>query len=228
VTTPGREETHFPGFDVTGQEGTWDPVTTRIVLGRLRPKAPGRFFTAQEEPAVRRLLDRLLAQDDEPRIPVFELVDERLAERSGDGFRHAHMPEDREAWRTSIAGLDDDAEGRHGRRFADLDNREQMRLIEGVRTADGEWRGLPGKQVFSLWMRYTCGAFYSHPWAWNEIGFGGPAYPRGYKNLGFDRREPWEVAEEDRHDRPWPERARAARRRHAAALGAGDEPRGPC
>jgi hypothetical protein len=27
-------------------------------------------------------------------------------------------------------------------------------------------------------------AFYSHPWAWNEIGFGGPAYPRGFMRLG--------------------------------------------
>ena len=26
--------------------------------------------------------------------------------------------------------------------------------------------------------------FYSHPWAWNEIGFGGPAYPQGYMRLG--------------------------------------------
>ena len=26
--------------------------------------------------------------------------------------------------------------------------------------------------------------FYAHPWAWNEIGFGGPAYPRGYARFG--------------------------------------------
>ena len=56
-----------------------------------------------------------------------------------------------------------------------------------------DWHGLPAKHVWSLWTRYACAAFYSHPWAWNEIGFGGPAYPRGYKNLGPDKREPWEV-----------------------------------
>ena len=32
-------------------------------------------------------------------------------------------------------------------------------------------------------MRSVLAAFYSHPWAWNEIGFGGPAYPRGYMRL---------------------------------------------
>ena len=50
-------------------------------------------------------------------------------------------------------------------------------------------------------------AYYSHPWAWDEIGFGGPAYPRAYMRLERGEPEPWEV-EEKRYD--W------ACRRHAA------------
>jgi hypothetical protein len=38
-------------------------------------------------------------------------------------------------------------------------------------------------------------AYYSHPTAWSEIGFGGPASPRGYVRMGFNRRDPWEAAE---------------------------------
>ncbi|HZC53738.1 MAG TPA: hypothetical protein VE441_14735, partial [Mycobacterium sp.] len=57
------------------------------------------------------------------------------------------------------------------------------------------WHDYPAAHVWSLWTRYACTAFYSHPWSWNEIGFGGPAYPRGYLNLGIDRREHWEVAD---------------------------------
>jgi len=34
-----------------------------------------------------------------------------------------------------------------------------------------------------------------HPASWNEIGFGGPASPRGYVRMNFDRRDPWEAAE---------------------------------
>ncbi len=40
--------------------------------------------------------------------------------------------------------------------------------------------------------RAMLSAFYSHPWAWNEIGFGGPAYPRGYARIGAGQRESWE------------------------------------
>jgi hypothetical protein len=47
-------------------------------------------------------------------------------------------------------------------------------------------------------MRATLSGFYSHPWAWNEIGFGGPAYPRGFMRLGgatgpAAAREPYET-----------------------------------
>ena len=64
------------------------------------------------------------------------------------------------------------------------------------------WHGLPAQHVWSLWTRYACTAFYSHPTAWTEIGFAGPAYPRGYKNAGLDRREPFEVPDARPGDDP--------------------------
>ena len=217
--TPGTSEPRFPGFDVTAQEATWDPVTTRVVMSRLRQAKVPCFFRPEEEQTARALVDRILGQDDEPRVPAFELIDERLAQGRGDGYRYDDMPVDPEAWRKSIAYLDADARRRHNQPFSALDKGKQLRLVDDVRTAEGRWHDLPGARVFSLWVRYACTAFYSHPWAWNEIGFGGPAYPRGYKNLGFDRREPWEVAEHDAADPvPWAERADAARRRHADRL----------
>ncbi len=38
-------------------------------------------------------------------------------------------------------------------------------------------------------------AYYSYPSAWSEMGFGGPASPRGYVRMDFDRRDSWEAAE---------------------------------
>ncbi len=43
-------------------------------------------------------------------------------------------------------------------------------------------------KAWAVVMRAVLGAFYSHPWAWNEIGFGGPAYPRGYMRLGVGQK----------------------------------------
>jgi hypothetical protein len=210
------EEGHFPGYDVTDQRGTWDDVTAGVVLGRLGPPPPIAFFTAEEEPTVRALVERLLALDSGPAVPAVEMIDLRLSTGAGDGFRYADMPEDGDAWHRSIAGLDAESRAQHGRPFYDLSRSEQIAVLERIQQAEGEWHGLPVKRVFSLWNRYCCDAFYSHPWAWNEIGFGGPAYPRGYKNLGLDRREPWEVQERDAFDPiPWVDRVEAAKKRHA-------------
>ena len=63
--------------------------------------------------------------------------------------------------------------------------------MQDLKSAD--WHGLPAAHVWSLWTRYACTAFYAHPFAWSEIGFPGPAYPRGYKNAGVGKLEPFEV-----------------------------------
>ncbi len=49
-------------------------------------------------------------------------------------------------------------------------------------------------------MRGVLSSFYSHPWAWNEIGYGGPAYPRGFARLGSGQREHWESPPEFEQD----------------------------
>ena len=224
--TPGSAERRFPGYDVMRQQPAWDAVTTSVVIARLdNPGAPV-FFTPQEESTVRALLDRLLAQDEDPRVPVFEVIDQRLAERRGDGFRYDDMPEDPEAWRQSIAALNEIAQSGFGTTFAELAQSDQRDILEKVRLCKGEWHGLPAPRLFSLWLRYACSAFYAHPWAWNEIGFGGPAYPRGYKYLALGAREPWEVAERDAGDPiPWAERAEAAKKRHADGMTSRDAAR---
>jgi hypothetical protein len=200
-TTPGGAPMHFPGFDVLAQSSAWDDVTAAVVLARLEPPGPVRFFTASEVAVGRPLLDLLLDQQAEPRVPVLEMIDVRLADGSTDGWRYEDMPHDGQAWRDTLAALDDEANLAHGRGFAACSALEQTALVQKVQdTGTGEWHGMRADRVWSLWTRYACTAFYSHPWAWNEIGFSGPAYPRGYKNLGVDRREPFEVPERNPDD----------------------------
>ena len=73
-TTPGSAEQRFPGFDVLAQAHTWDSVTTGVVLSRLTPVQPVGFFSPEEEPTARALVDRLLGQEDDPKIPVLEMI----------------------------------------------------------------------------------------------------------------------------------------------------------
>ena len=210
--TPGNKG-RFPGFDVLGQARHWDQETAAVVQTRLEAPPALVFFSEGEQRTARALLDRLLANEVEPRLPLLEAVDARLQAGQTDGWHHDHLPPDGETWRLSLAALDDHCRRSCGSAFAELGRTDQIGILDAIRTAEklGE---LSAAAVWSLWLRYGCAAFYSHPWAWNEIGFGGPSYPRGYRNIGLGRREPWEVREVDAVDpEPWANRVEAARRR---------------
>ena len=194
---PQGTRDRFPGFDVLGQARHWDRVTAEVVMARTRPPAPPRFFTGPEATCARALLNLLTGQDEqdgEPAVPVLEMVDSRLEAGETDGWRYDDMPEDGQAWRDTLAYLDADARQRCGTTFADAPERDQLALIQAVRDLESaDWHGRPAAHVWSLWTRYACTAFYAHPFAWAEIGFPGPAYPRGYKNAGVGKLEPFEV-----------------------------------
>ncbi|MGH8181653.1 MAG: GMC family oxidoreductase [Steroidobacteraceae bacterium] len=85
------------------------------------------------------------------------------------------------------------------------------------------------------------GGFYAHPTSWSEIGYGGPASPRGYVRMDYDRRDPWEAAqarpgreEEARQEnariasteaKPLPRETRARARNEGPAADAPTRPR---
>jgi hypothetical protein len=173
-----------------------------------------RFFTPDEQAIGTALCDQLLGQEPENhatrhpepgshRVAILNMIDARLAEKQSDGWRYGDMPHDTQAWRDTLAALDQDAKDRFGTGFAACGPTEQAALIQAVQDLGSDrWHGLCAKHVWSLWTRYACTAFYSHPTAWNEIGFPGPAYPRGYKNRGVDAREPFEVRDAHPNDDP--------------------------
>ena len=184
----------FPGFDVLAQARHWDAATRDLIEARVATGGTLRFFTRLEAATAGALFDQLLDQRAEPRVPVLELVDARLAKDETDGWRYETMPFDPDAWRRSLAALDADSVARWRDPFPDASWDEQASIISDIQALkDDLWHGMPASQVWSLWTRYACTAFYSHPLAWREMGFAGPAYPRGYKNIGVDRREPFEV-----------------------------------
>jgi hypothetical protein len=187
-TTP-QMRARYPDFDVLEQAAHWDEVTREVVLARLETP-PLRFFTEAEAATLRAFCDVVLAQDHDPRIPVLEHVDAKLAAGKGEGYRYADLPEDGETWRLTARVLDAAARERGAASFAAAGPDLRHEICAAF--ADGE---LEPARAWSVVMRDALSAFYAHPWAWNEIGFGGPAYPRGYARLGVGLSESWEGEE---------------------------------
>ncbi|MGB8961851.1 MAG: gluconate 2-dehydrogenase subunit 3 family protein [Pseudonocardiaceae bacterium] len=177
----------YPDYDVFDAVDTWDAATKKVVLARLDPPGPLRFFTPEEEPGLRAFCDTVLAQDREPRVPVAEMVDGKLADGNLDGYQYADMPDDRDTWRVVLRGLDHTARMGYQTNFTDCTAARRDAIVSEFakgRLLGGPWDELNVTRAWSVVMRMMLSAFYSHPWAWNEIGFGGPAYPRGFMRLG--------------------------------------------
>ncbi|MGH9128093.1 MAG: gluconate 2-dehydrogenase subunit 3 family protein [Acidimicrobiales bacterium] len=188
----------YPDYDVFDAAGTWDAATAGVIDKRMAISVLNlSFFAPEEAPTLRAFTDVCVAQDREPRVPVAEMVDEKLAAGRLDGYQYADMPDDRDTWHLVLAGLDEVASARYGRpSFAACEPEARDAIVGALSKAEcsgGSWDHLNVKRAWSVCMRMILAAFYSHPWAWNEIGFGGPAYPRGYMRLGpLSTTEPFE------------------------------------
>lgn len=198
---------YYPGYSTLALQDFWDEATRDLVLKRVYEVPPLRFFSPYEQPTARALFDRLVPQDDRDEahcIPILHYVDARLYERRLDGYRYEDMPDAPWAHRLGLRGVEAIARHLHGRAFYELDTAAQEDILLGIR--DGKpaaghfvWDQMNVKQYWNLVLQDALSAYYAHPWAWDEIGFGGPAYPRGYMRLEKGMREPWEV-DERRHD----------------------------
>jgi hypothetical protein len=185
--TPGMVG-RYPDFDVLEQADRWDEVTRRVVLDRVQNVPPSRFFDVRETATLEALCNHLTGQvGEEPKLPVLAYVDEKLFLGKRDGYRYFDMPDDGETWRRVARGFDDEARALGRESYALLSDHEQDELCHRFSKAElfgGIWGTLNVARAFSVVLRYVCEAYYAHPWAWNEIGFPGPAYPRGYARFG--------------------------------------------
>ena len=191
----------YPDWDVLAHADQWDEETRRVVSDRVENVPPFRFFDDAERATLKAFCDTVTDQPHEPRIPVLAYVDEKLAQGTRDGWRYFDLPDDDELWRAVARGLDEEAQARGAESFAGLDDDARSTICHRFSRAElhgGTWNTLNVGRAWQVVMRDVAQAFYAHPWAWNEIGFGGPAYPRGYAAFGsphLGEREHWESEE---------------------------------
>lgn len=197
---------YYPGFDTLGQQAFWDEATRATVLRRVESakRSELKFFTPEQAQLLQAVLDRILPQDDrdeQHKVPLLSTIDERLHAGRIDGYRFADMPPDREAYRMGLAAIEEMAISIYADSFVQMDVRQQEELLKSLHdgkpaAAHSIWKHLPVTRFWMLLLQDAIEAYYAHPYAWNEIGFGGPAYPRAYTRLERGEPEPWEVEEQ--------------------------------
>lgn len=197
-----RFDSPYRAYDVLEKIDTpsWNEVTRKVVTARLRDVPGRRFFTEEQWDLVEAICARLVPQPDrESPVPIVPWIDHQLLHGQGPGYRYEGMPREAEAWRLGLQSLERESRTRYGRRFGKLAPAQQDDLLgclqQGRVTSEWESEVAP-ERFFMQVLNRALAIYYAHPSAWSEIGFGGPASPRGYVRLGRDEADPWEAREE--------------------------------
>ncbi|WP_276357641.1 gluconate 2-dehydrogenase subunit 3 family protein [Cohnella caldifontis] len=193
-------EPHYPRFDVMREEENWDPHTREIVTKRLKNESfyPYRYLTQHEGDTLFRLCAILL---DDARSPVLAYVvfhfDSTLQAGIGEAQRKIGVPKQSELIRDGLALLDQVCTERHGNRFISMEESDQRRfvgqLVRGEIGLSSGGRQVPVREWINKILTEAVAAYYSHPSIWSEIGYAGPAYPRGYVRSELGLTDPWEA-----------------------------------
>ncbi len=192
----------YPGYDVLSKRTglSWNDESRRVINQRLAVPQEPRFFDAAEWQTLGAVCGRIVPEPaDRPAVPLAAYVDEKMFTDAHEGYRHAELPEQRIAWKRGLAALRHESEGRHQRPFHELGPSEQdsmLKEMEGGSFGSAALEGMPAASFFhNRVVPDIVNAYYAHPTAWTEMGYGGPASPRGYVRLRLERRDPWEAAE---------------------------------
>ncbi len=201
---PRDQPGYYPGFTTLREKSYWDAATRTLVLGRLEPPKPLTFFSPAEAVTMEAVVARIIPQEDRTparQIPILPEIDARLAANRIDGYRYEDMPSDQEAYRLAVLAFETMAQEKHAEPFAALPVTQQEELLASLNEGKPEaardlWSKMNVGRSWAMLVGDCCSVYYAHPWAWDEIGYGGPAYPRGYMRLEGGMPEPWEVDEQ--------------------------------
>lgn len=196
---------YYPGYSTMGQRGFWDKTTRTLVEQRVQAPPPIRFFSPAEAEFWAAVFDHILPQHDrtpDRRIPIVPFLDDRLHHHRTVGYRFEDMPHDRDVYKTlAIQAINQEAQAEFNNQFLQLSWQQQDIVLRNLHDGDPQaapdiWKQMSVHRFWQLLTSDAIDVYYAHPWAWDEIGFGGPAYPRAYTRLERGEPEPWEVEEE--------------------------------
>ncbi|MFC8689172.1 gluconate 2-dehydrogenase subunit 3 family protein [Brevibacillus porteri] len=195
---PGR----YPSYDVWDQHTEWDAHTRKVVGARRMPAIANQFFTKPESLLLQTVVG-VLVNDHRLEVLTFvvEHLDDTTASNIGESQRKVGVPPKKELYRSGLKGIDAESHAAYGTDFVALKIDEQEAVLQhvangGIQNQEA-WMDLAPADFFKRLLHDTVSAYYSHPLVWSDIGYGGPAYPRGYVRVEKGLTDPWEAKAND-------------------------------
>ncbi len=195
---------HYPAFNVLDEAKKWDAHTRSIVEQRRNTSSfyPLKFFSKQEARALFQLCSVLLDDRREPVIAfVIHHLDSVLKSGVGESQRKIGVPPQSDLIRKGLVLLDQACVRLYGDALEELNEENRQEAVRQFMQGSLPWpsggESVPINDLVQKIVTEAVSAYYSHPAIWSEIGYAGPAYPRGYVRTELGLTDPWEAQKDD-------------------------------
>lgn len=199
-----KYQVHYSNFNVMNEEEHWDPHTKKIVSKRLDTQTfyPLQYLTEQQSKTLTELCAILLGDNRQPIIAfVIHHFDSTLKASIGESQRKIGVPKQATLICDGIDLLDRECIQQYGNPFDGLEEDMKNKVVSDLMgeriSLNSEQINIPVKDFVQKISSEATSAYYSHPTIWSEIGYAGPAYPRGYVRSELGLTDPWEAKRND-------------------------------
>jgi hypothetical protein len=190
---------NYPFFNVLNEKEEWDEHTREVVLQRVDPFAsPMPALDTYQTQLLKQIASHLLYDDREEILQFVVLhMNEMMQSNKGENQRNTGIFPQKQLVQKGLHYIDEISQKQFHLRFLELEEQQQLAVLEQLNKGEAQGISSWDKQLqqafFKKILSTVVSAYYSHPTVWSEIGYAGPAYPRGYVRSELGLTDPWEA-----------------------------------
>jgi hypothetical protein len=189
-------KTYYPNYDVLEQKKEWDPTTQSVIDHRLN-EVNTSFFSPDERKLLQTFIELVFPSHlGDVTINVIAILDQRFATKKISGYAKGTNKLKVDIIRKGMKNVESHMYSKHQTTLFELDKKVQQEYIHSLKENQGYlnvWQDVPPALFFKTLTEVIIPIIYSDPAIWSKIGYGGPAFPRGYYAMGPNQFDQWEA-----------------------------------
>jgi hypothetical protein len=197
------KQSYYPSYDVLTERENWDSVTQNVITDRTNP-ARENYFSPEDKELLINLLPYLFPSHlGELSIDVITLFENRCANGKVVGYPLGSKLKKLQIIHLGLENMQKQLYTQYETSFSNLTEDMKKKFIEDIQQNIGYlniWEQVNPSLFFKTLMKELVQLVYSDPSIWSDIGYGGPAYPRGYYAFGPEQFDSWEAKRNDKKE----------------------------
>jgi hypothetical protein len=198
------KKSHYPSYDVLTEKENWDTVTQQIIFERTNPNRQTYFANEDKELLIAMLPILFPSHLGEVSLDVVTLFENRCANGKVIGYPKGSKYKKSQIIHLGLKNIRKQVYSQYETIFTKLPEELQHKFVEDMQKNIGYlniWQDVNPQLFFKTLLKELISIVYSDPSIWSDIGYGGPAYPRGYYAFGPEQFDSWEAKRNDKKEK---------------------------